>query len=254
MRLTFYFIPFICFILALGSVAAQQSRFDEANSNLEKGEFREAIEIYRAIADSGYYSGSLWLNLGVVSTRIDSLGLAKYYFLRAEMYPETEDRARRALDLINDRFPRQSAVLPPLPWNRFTQFLADSIGTTWLALLGLLFLYGGVAFIIGSWFRIDLKKLLWRSGTTSLAVSALLFLLAVIVQYQEAHYDTGVMIQNETSVYEKPSEESVTVSTAYEGYTMKVDREKSAEQEGWTYVRLEHGMYGWIRNNQIRTF
>ncbi|MDX1640757.1 MAG: SH3 domain-containing protein [Balneolaceae bacterium] len=233
---------------------AQQSSFDRANSYLEQGEYQRAIDIYRTIAEDGYRSGSLWQNMGVAYTRLDSLGKAKYYLLRAAEYSETEEQAEQALAYINNRFPRQSAVLPTLPWIRFFNFLSDAIGLRNLVFIALFFLYAGVALKIGSWFRLDMKKTLNYTGYGAIVLSVVLFIFSIIIQYQENRYSTGVMIDNEAPVYEQPAENSNIISTAYEGYTIQVDEQESEGESNWKYVRLENGMYGWIQDNHIMTF
>ncbi|WP_234568656.1 SH3 domain-containing protein [Rhodohalobacter sp. 614A] len=254
MKKYIYFTVIIGFSLFGSQVYAQQSSFDQANSFLEEGEYQSAIEIYQSIEEGGYQSGSLWQNMGVAYTRLDSLGKAKYYFLRAAEYSETEDQAEQALAYVNNRFPRQSAVLPTLPWIRFFNFLSANIGLRNLVYISLFFLYLGVALKIGSWFRLDLKKALNYSGYGAIAISAVLFVFSVIIQYQENRYSTGVMVDNESSVYEQPDENASIISTAYEGYTMQIDEDESEGESGWKYIRLENGMYGWIQDNHIMIF
>lgn len=254
MKKHIFLISCFGFLLFSGQSFAQQTRFDRGSSLLEEGRYQESIDVYRSIAESGYQSGALWLNLGVAYARIDSLGMAKYYFLRAEKYQETEERAANALAYVNNRFPRQSAVLPTLPWIRFINFLSDSFGLRAIALTALVLLYAGVAMKIGSWFRVDLKKVLSYSGYAAIGLSALLFICSVIINYQENRYATGVMIHREGTVYEQPNEDASIVSTAYEGYTMQVDKTESEGRGEWKYIRLENGMYGWIEEDQIRFF
>lgn len=210
--------------------------------------------MYRSIAEDGYESGSLWQNMGVAYTRLDSLGKAKYYFLRAAKYPETKNQAEQGLMYVNNRFPRQSAVLPALPWIRFIHFLSDSVGLRNLVFIALFFLYLGVGLRIAAWFRVDKSKPLKNSGYGAIGLSIILFLCSGFIQYQQNRYSTGVMIDKESSVYDRPDENATIVSTAYEGYTLQVDEDKSENQSGWEYVRLENGMYGWIQNNHLMTF
>lgn len=249
-----FLIAILGFSLFGAQVYAQQSSFDQANSLLEEGKYQQAIEIYQSIAANGYVSGSLWQNMGVAYTRLDSLGKAKFYLLRATKYSETEKQAEQALAYVNNRFPRQSAVLPTLPWIRFFNSLSENIGLRNLVFIALFFLYAGVALKIGSWFRIDMKKSLNYIGYCAIALSAVLFVFSLIIQYQQNRYSTGVMIDNEASVYERPAQNASTISTAYEGYAMLVDESESEKESGWKYVRLENGMYGWIEDNHIMTF
>lgn len=233
---------------------AQQPLFDEANSFLNEGNYQQAIKMYQSISEDGYESGALWQNLGVAYTRLDSLGKAKYYFLKAERFSETEQQAAQALEYINNQFPRQSAVLPELPWIRFINFLSINIGLQAIVMAALFLLYVGVLMKVGAWFRSDFKKTLNYISYGAIVFSGVLFVCSIIIQYQQSRYSTGVMIDREASVYQQPEENSSVISTAYEGYTMQVDKTESEDQPNWKYVRLENGMYGWIENGHIMTF
>jgi len=249
--------PFAIFLFTLCSLfwtdaAAQQLQFEEANTLLESGEFAEAIEAYQSINRDGYESGALWLNLGISYMQLDSLGMAKYSFLKASDFPETSERATNALEFVNERFPRQSAVLPQLPWIRFLGSIEQAFGTTWLSLTALFFLYAGTMLLIGSWFRADLRRFFRLSSYISFGVTVALFILISIITYRAARYDTAVMVDRQEAVYQQPSDTSAVVSTAYEGYTMQVDYKESETEAGWYYVRLENGMYGWVKKEALK--
>lgn len=256
MKLIYSLLIIVCFSgnAMQSQLFAQQSRFDEANALLEQSDYRDAIRLYKSIADDEYHSGALWLNMGYAYSRIDSLGVSKYYLMKAQKYPETRELAGEALDYVDNRFSRRSAVLPPLPWDRFFQSLSDSIGTGGLILWGFIFLYLATALIIGSWFRFDLRKLLRYSGFTSVSISAVFFLFALVIHYQDNRFGTGVMVDRQGAVFQQPREESSVVSTAFEGYTMRVDFKRSQDQPQWKYVRLENGMYGWIQDDRLMIF
>ncbi len=243
-----------CLLIVESPAFAQQPLFDSANSLLSEGRYQDAIERYQSIAEDGYESGALWQNLGVAYTRLDSLGKAKYYFLKAERFSETEQQAEQALQYINNQFPRQSAVLPELPWIRFINFLSINVGLQAIALAALFLLYLGVLLKIGAWFRPGFKKTFNYISYGSIAFSAILFACSIIIQYQQNRYSTGVMVGREASVYQRPEENSSVISTAYEGYTMQVDKTESEDEPNWKYVRLENGMYGWIQDGHIMTF
>lgn len=250
-----HFTFFLFFILFSGTaLSAQQARFDEATSLLEENQFRDAVSLYKEIARKGNHSGALWLNLGIAYSKLDSLGVSKYYFLRAKEYPETRMKAENALNYVNERFSRQSAVLPQLPWDRFFNFLSDTIGSGGLFISGFVFLYTGVFFIILSWFRHGFNRPLKLTGFVFSGITLLFFLFGYYLNYIDDRYGTGVISDRQSTVYDQPREESAVISTAYEGYAMKVDFHQSEENEGWYYVRLENGMYGWIDRNSVMVF
>lgn len=233
---------------------AQQSRFDEATQLLNQQEYREAINTYKSIVEDGYESGALWLNMGIAYAQLDSLGMAKFYLIRAERHKETVDFAQEALQYVEERLSRRSAVLPPLPWNRFFGFIQLQVGITSVYLSGFFILYVGFALIILSWFRQRLQKPLRTSGISMIGFSVLLFAIAFYVQYLDNRYATGILTDRESVVYLNPNPQSQRVSTAYEGYKMRVDLRKSTEETEWYYVRLENGMFGWVEDQAVNIF
>lgn len=233
-------------------VLAQQARFDEATVLLEHQEYRKAIGKYLDIADDGHQAGALWFNLGVAYSHLDSLGMAKFYFLKASEYRETQPASQEAVQFVNDRFSRRSAVLPALPWERFFDYLNVRIGSSGLFSIALGFFYLGIAGIILYWFFPALRSLYYYPGLGAVMFSLILFITAFYVQYRDHRYNTAVLIERQSEVFESPDPDSPRVSMAYEGYTMRVDNKQSKMQQGWYYIRLENGMYGWINDQSIK--
>lgn len=233
---------------------AQQARFDEANNLLGEQQYMDAIEQYRSIADDGHVSGALWLNMGVAYAQLDSLGKSKYYLLRARQFDDTRELAVESLGILENRFSRRSAVLPMLPWDRFLNWLDTLLGISGLMIVGLIFLNATAACLLAAWFRPDLNLFFRRLAISAGAISAFFILSSFYLDLQKEWYDTGVTVQREATVYERPDTESAVVSTAYEGYVMRVDNRESANKEQWYYVRLENGLYGWIDRQAIQTF
>ncbi|CAN5318693.1 hypothetical protein BH23BAC3_BH23BAC3_17960 [soil metagenome] len=233
---------------------AQQTRFDSATDLLEEQQYSLAIDAYRSIADDGYVSGALWLNMGVAYAQMDSLGKAKYYLLRASQFPETEQLANESLDIINNRFSRRSAVLPLLPWQQFFEWIDNLIGSLGLLIAGLILLNIGAGFILASWFHPGMKKAYEYLSLITGGLAVLLLATSFYINLQNSWYGTGVTVERQTTVHNEPDTGSVTVSTAYEGYTLRVDWRESNSVDGWHYIRLENGLYGWIEEDAIMTF
>jgi hypothetical protein len=192
--------------------------------------------------------------MALASIYQDSLGLAKYYLLQSAQFPDTRQDANRTLNYVNDQFNRRSAVLPKLPWERFFDWLDKTFGATALLFIGILFLNFGVGSIIGGWFSVYNSRWLMRIGLILGLISLLTVLSSFYLDYLDERFATGVMIDRQTTVHERPLPGSASVSIAYEGYTMTVDMQRSTEMSGWLYVRLENGMYGWIEENQVLTY
>lgn len=228
-----------------------QLQFDRANDQLESGDFRQALSIYKTIRGENNVSGSLYLNMAISYVQLDSLGKAKYYFLKAREFDETKLRAEEGLEYVESNFSRQSAVLPKLPWERFFDWLGENIGSLNLLGIGILLLNLGIYLFIANWFFEVLARLLRISGISVAAVSVLFILSGFYVQYLQHRYSRAVMVEQQAQVLEQPASDAGIVSQAYEGYTFTIDRSRSRDREGWSYVRMSNGLYGWIPNKEI---
>lgn len=248
---------FLLSVLCLGWVSTGQAQqnaqatFDEANEYLESGDHRQAISLYKNLETQNTVSGALFLNMGISYQRIDSLGVAKYYFLKAKKFDETESRAEEALEYIESQFSRQSAVLPQLPWDVATNWMQENIGDKTLLLIGILLLNIGVLSFVAHWFLQQYPKILRIGGLSTIVFSIIIITTSFYIQYVENRYSQAVMVTDQISVLEQPTEEAPVVSHAYEGYTFIVDRYQSEEQPEWSHVRMSNGLYGWIPNSEI---
>jgi len=228
-----------------------QAKFDEANEALTAGNYREAITQYRNLENQNTLSGALFLNLGISYQRIDSLGKAKYYFLKAADFPETRKKAQEALRFVESQFSRQSAVLPKLPWDLATDWLQQHIGAKKILLFGVILLNIGVIIFVVHWFGSWNPGIIRLTGIALVILSILIISTGFYTNYIANRYDEAVMVSTKAPVLEKPQQEATLVSQAYEGYTFTVDRYQSQTQPGWSYVRMSNGLYGWIPSNEI---
>lgn len=248
-------ILLLTFIFAGLPLFAQSSQaaFDEANVYMEKGEITNAMNVYRSIEASGEVSGALFLNMGISSVQLDSMGLAKYYFLKAANFEETEERAIKALEFVNNQFSRQSATLPKLPWDRAVDWINNSPGAFGLFLVGFIILLLGLCLLFVGWFDVgSIQFPRWLIVTLGTA-GAILIIGSFYADYVDRRYDEGILVTNSSRVLQSPSDDGTLISIAYEGYAITVDRWKSREANEWLYVRLGNGQYGWMYREGVIT-
>ncbi len=246
-------LMFLCGAIPVAGGAQQspQALFDEANKLLSSGQNMEAAMLYQQLEDQQNLSGALFLNLGIAYQRADSLGKAKYYFLKSSQFEETAARAEQALDYIDKQFSHQSAILPKLPWDVATNWLQDNIGAPALLAAGLILFNLGILFFIARWFIRGLPRAVKTMGFTIVGLAVVLMASAFYTQYVSNRYSVAVMVTEEAPVAETPREDASLVSQAFEGYTFTVDHKRSNEQPEWSYVRMSNGLYGWIPTKEI---
>ena len=248
-------ISFIFFLLIGFGVQAQQSTqatFDEANTLFENGELGEAMSLYKSIATSGEVSGALFLNMGITAVQLDSMGLAKYYFLKARDFETTQQQAETAIDYVNSQFSRQSAKLPKLPWDRAVQWINDVLTASGLFIIGFFVTLSGLILLYLGW----MNKLPLEKTSTAILVLVIagstLAGLAFYADYVNQRYDEAVLVSNSQRVLQSPNTEATLESIAYEGYYLTVDHWESEKHPDWLYVRLGNGQYGWIKNEGLK--
>jgi hypothetical protein len=230
-----------------------QLLFDRGVEALEENNFDAARSNFLQLLEEGFESGPLYLNLGIVAVQDDSLGLAKYYFLKAEDFRSTQEDALEGLRYVESRFSRQSAVLPKLPWEQALDWIKNEIGNPTLFIIGAVFFNFSILMLVASWFYVSKTMLFKKFGFSSGPIGIILVCLAFYVDYLDGRYHEAVMVVDQTNVVEQADENSDLVSLAYEGYSFTIDRRKSNEAEGWSYVRMSNGLYGWVKSNTIRT-
>lgn len=228
-----------------------QAVFDDANEQLQAGHYGQALSLYHDLELRNNVSGALFLNMGISYQRIDSLGKAKFYFLKAAKFEETEQRAQQALEFVDSQFSRQSAVLPKLPWDVATTWLQKNIGAKNLLFMGILLLNLGIFTFIAHWFWQSYLKIIRITSYSVIGLAIIIITASFYTQYINERYSTAVMITDQMSVVENPSEQAPVVSRAYEGYTFTVDHFQSQDQPRWSYIRMSNGLYGWIPNSEI---
>lgn len=235
---------------------AAQAAFDRANEKLIEGSYRKAIRDYETIISGGYESGALFLNMGLAYTEIDSLGMAKAWFLKASTFEETSTQATEALAFIETKFSRRSAVLPALPWESYVQSQLQRFGLSGLVYFLLLSLNLLVISILGYWFVAQkwkkwIKYLIWVLALNTVLLAA----NTVYARHLAVNFSDAVTIVKEHIVWSEPSiEEASQVSVSYEGYTFRVDNRKSNVDYGWLFVRMSNGAEGWIQKNAVKVF
>ncbi|TYP93434.1 SH3-like domain-containing protein [Fodinibius salinus] len=257
-RSRFFSNIFLSAVFFLGCVSVAKSQqpqavFDRANQQLQSANYSKALSLYKQLEDDNTVSGALFLNMGVAYERVDSLGKAKYYLLKASRFEETESEAKEGLQFVESRFSRQSAVLPKFPWNVAVDWLRHNIGASNILLIGILLLNIGVILYVVRWFVEWYPGLLRIFGLSTVVVSLLLISCSFYTDYVDNRYSKAVMVTEQAPVLENPQQDASLISQSFEGYTFTVDHHRSRKVNQWSYVRMSNGLYGWIQSSDIRT-
>jgi tetratricopeptide (TPR) repeat protein len=253
---TIYYIFILLFVLSNKAIAQSskkpQQLFSQANEQLQKGDIRQALTLYHRLEDRRQFSGGLFLNMGLSYVRLDSMGKAKYYFLKAQQFDATQARAQKGLDYVENQFSHQSAVLPELPWQQAIHWISVHIGAALLLGIGLILFNIGLFGYIIPWYFRHSSAVLSSITATIATIGVLVILLSFYINYRGNRYHKAVMVARKAPVTKKPAADAAMVNKAYEGYLFTVDQRKSNHHTGWSYIRMSNGQYGWIASKEIK--
>ena len=237
---------------SLFSVAQAQFDFEAANTLLEQGQFKEALKSYGRIQDTGLYSGGLYLNMAIAAVELDSLGLAKFYLQKALQDETTRQAAETGLMYVETQFSRQSATLPPLPWEQFFDFLELRIGAFLLYWFSFILIVLTVLLLLMSWFMKE-----WRLASTrkitalGVSIGLVILALSLFIDDRATRYQDAIIVDTEATVYSEADPSSPAIATGYEGYMCRVDFSVESNSD-WHYIRLGNGQMGWIARTALR--
>ncbi len=229
-----------------------QARFDDALNLSAAGDNIAAYDSLVSIQGDGHRSGKLYYNLGVIATKLDSLSVAKLYFIAASRYSDTREYALEGISYLDSRFPQRVAELPRLPWEQFFDWLQRTIGLKLLYWSVILIANIGILLYMLGWY---IGRPRWLRGAyISAALYVITFLsITLHIDSREHRFEDGVVISGQYALKETPDTSSAVVSQVYEGFAFTIDRHKSLEIPGWVYVRMSNGLYGWLPDGILRT-
>ncbi|MEX0686722.1 MAG: hypothetical protein WD267_03525 [Balneolales bacterium] len=248
-------LSFLIILVSAQALPAQerpQESFNKGNFLMEQGNYYEALEVYKDIENRKVTSGPLYLNMAISYVHVDSLGLAKYYFLKAAGHSATRSKAHDGADFIDEQLNSRRGALPRLSWISLSEWIHFEIDTVFVLISGILLLNIGILFIVFAWFKATYNQLYRYTGLTFTVVGILLIFSGIVIDLRSGHYSRGVMVERQAEMRPNPVVDDDVVSMIFEGYTFTLDQSRSREHEGWKFVRLSNGLSGWIETEAIR--
>jgi tetratricopeptide (TPR) repeat protein len=235
-------------ILAEGTNIEQT--LSDANALYEAGKYREAEKLYTAVIDESYESAALYFNLANCYYRLNTVGLAVYYYEKAKLLDPFDEDIVYNTELAELRVKNKPSVLPELT---LVIFLKNSVRilspSIWAAISIVLFL----AVLIFVYFYLQSetsrqKKIRFLFSSVFLFFSLISFLFSQYHMNLLKSDDRGIVITDNLEAKSAPDENSTTVFRVYEGFKIK----KESELNDWVEIQLTDGQKAWIQKEHIK--
>lgn len=228
-------------LLLVMATCAGAATFDEANRFYEQGRYRDAIEAYEGLLQSGTVSASVWFNLGNAHFKAGHVGAAIAAYRQAENLTPRDPDVRANLEFaqrqVSGPTMRRSVLqqtLGRLTVNEWT-LLATVPVWVWFGLM--------IAGQIKPALRGSLRRWIWSVG-----VAGALACVLVWFAYQACYGQTLLVVNTrDTVVRLGPFEESPSALTAADGAEF-VLRDTKAD---WYQIADGRKTLGWLKTNSV---
>ena len=108
-----FILSFLLLCINISFASSQDDLIAKANSFYQSGNFAQAAEAYRQVADAGYESPVLYYNLGNSYYRLGKIGYAILNYERAQKLAPGDDDITHNLALANSRIVDKIDNIPP---------------------------------------------------------------------------------------------------------------------------------------------
>ena len=231
------------------SQASNKDKFYQGVTYFTAGTYKEALQVWTDIYNTGYRSANLDYNIGNAYFKLNNIPLAILFYERAYLLNPTDENINYNLQisrtLIVDRFQEIPEIFFIKWYNIVSLLMSTNIWakisiTTFILLLLSLSLY-----IYSSRYR--QKVLGFWLGISFFVIS--LFTLAFAIRNKSLVYDSHKAIISSQMVSGKssPDKSGNDLFILHEGTKVTIEDEIGE----WTEIRLSDGNKGWIPVNSI---
>jgi hypothetical protein len=241
----------ICFIFATG-LSAQESQtdnFTKASGLYSGGKYKEALELWMSIYNTGVRSFSLEYNIANVNFKLNNIPAAILFYERALLLkPGSEDlryNLQIAKTLVVDKFNE----IPELFFKRWYDFVSLAMSTNTWATISI------ISFVIC---LISLSVYIYSSKYSHKVIgfwAALLLFIISLLSVSLSLHNRDLVYNNSRAIIfspqvngkSSPDNSGKDLFVLHEG--TKVTIEDSVG--GWFEIRLSDGNKGWVPSNSL---
>lgn len=226
-----------------------EKKFVEGNSFYSKGEYSQALSVYKGIERSGLHSAELYFNIGNAYFQLDSLAPAILYFERAKKLNPTDEDILFNLDIANQKTVDRIDKLPVLFikdwWQRFTSFLSLE-GWSFLTIVFCWITFLSAAIFIISKTRI-FRISFFTIGSITLLGTIVLLVISVSVNNRMNNEKDGIIFSPTITIKSAPAS-GKDLFVLHEGTKVKI----LDKADGWVKIRIGNGNVGWLPERSIQ--
>lgn len=226
----------------------QEGIMIKASENYEKGEFNKSIELYDSLLNSGFYSTSLFYNLGNSYFKAGEFGNAMLYFEKALKYDPNNKDIQQNIFLTKRKIDSEIIELPVFFlkrwWNNISNIFSLGIWT----FFSILFMIIMVLFIGLLWFNKGGRLISYANYF--IIISLTFFIISTFAantRRNQIYNNKNAILLKENRIYSGPDIRSEILYKLQPGEKLML----KDSLENWYKVQLMNKEIGWIDKKDL---
>lgn len=237
-------------LLACVLLPANASLKTEADKAYQENNFKEAIEKYEAILESGQESADIYYNLGNSYYKDKEIAKAVLNYERALLLSPGDDDIRFNLEMAKsktiDKVVPKSEIFV-ISWvSSIRDLMSESSWAAFAVICFILFLLGISAYIFGS--KMVIKKTGFSLAVIFLVLTVVSNLFADSQKDKLVNRSSAIVMQSSVTVKSTPDDSGTDLFVLHEGTKVYIN---DNSMKGWKEVSLEDGTRGWVPTESI---
>lgn len=222
---------------------------EDARAAYEAGDYRAAVDDYRAALDRGVDHALIHYNLGNAYFRAGELGPAIASYVRAERRAPRDERIRTNLSVaraqIRDRElgGETPAVLVPFAWTYGLLSLDE-----WWTLVLVAFALTAACFVTSHW-RPTARGVARRVAWVAIGIGAISLVMGSVRYREEVAVTSAVVVDDQVEVRSGPGTDYGLAFRIHEGLQVDVDDRRGA----WARIDLGGELVGWVPTSSLES-
>lgn len=222
----------------------ENEQMKNANEFYKAGEYKNAMETYESIVNSGLESAALYYNLGNAYYKMNQPTKAILNFERALLLDPKNENIRYNLSIANESIVDKTKMVPEPPFTKFQNLMLqrhNADGWGYRSLIGFLLsmILIGVFLFSES---VGRKRLSFFVAVICLIFSAFTFKFAATQRAKIDDHNEAIIFEASVTVKGSPNENGTELFIVHEGLKVGIT-DKLGE---WLEIRLSDGNKGWV--------
>lgn len=247
----------ICFLAMMISPAlvfaadSQQQLFEQANGLYAKGQYKQAVDAYNQIINTGYQSAAVYFNLGNAHYKDGELPEAILNYEKAHRLAPGDDDINFNIRLANSKTVDKVDEAPEFFLSKWWKGFILNYAADGLATAAIVLAFIGSALLVWYFFALagGVKRFAFFSSLVFFFVA---IAVVVIAASQVSYFNSNRQAIVFTSSVDVKTSPAATVSTAFVLHDGTKINVLGSNGGGWLKIKLANGNEGWIKTSDVR--